>query len=135
MKTLLPLRIATVGTIIILTLIVMFHLLVICRIIPFDLVWGGNVADKNQLWLLESTSIAVNLIMLLFVGAYSGVISVKISPRVQKIGFWIMFILFLLNTLGNILSKNPLETYIFTPLTLLLSLFCLRIATHSPTER
>jgi hypothetical protein len=135
MKTLVPLRIATAGIITILSLSIIFHLLVISGIIPFNLVWGGNIADKGELWLMESISIAVNLIMLLFVGSYSGVISYKISPTVARTGFWMMFILFLLNTLGNILSTNPLETYIFTPLTILLSLFCLRIATHSPLKK
>src|SRR4051812_34308550 len=105
MMKLLPLRFATVGIKIILSLIIIFHLLVISRIIPFDLVWGGNIPDKNKLWLMESISIAINLLMLLFVCAYSGIIRMKINSIVIKVGFWIMFALFVLNTLGNILSK------------------------------
>lgn len=135
MKTLPPLKIATAGIITILTLIIVFHLLVISSIIPFEIVWGGTIADKNQLWLMEAISIAVNVILLLFMGAYSGVIKISIPPAVVKAGFWIMFTLFLFNALGNIMSKNPLEMYLFTPLTLLLSLFCLRIATHSSLRK
>ena len=125
-----PLKIATNGILVILSLMILFHLLVISSIIPYGIIWGGNIADKNQLWLMESISVAITFIMLLFVLAYSGIVRIKLHPTVVKIVFLFMFVLFLLNTLGNILSKNSLETYIFTPLTLLLSLFCLRIATY-----
>jgi len=132
---LLPLKVATNGTLVILSLIIIFHLLVISSIIPFDIVWGGNIADKNKLWIMESISITINFILLLFVLAYSDIIKIKLHPTVVKVGFWLMFVLFLLNTLGNILSKNSLEACIFTPLTLLLSLFCFRIAVYGYSNR
>ena len=45
------------------------------------------------------------------------------------------FVLFFLNTLGNLTAKNVLETYIFTPLTLLLSIFCFRIAVFERQQK
>jgi hypothetical protein len=39
-----------------------------------------------------------------------------------------MFVLFAINTVGNIFSNNELERLIFTPLTLLLAVFSLRLA-------
>lgn len=135
MKTLLPLKVATTGILTILTFLIVFHLLVISRVIPSDMVWGGNLAEKNPLLLMESISIFVNLLLLVFVGAFSKIIRIRMASRVIKAGFWIMFVLFMLNTLGNLLSKNPLEMYLFTPLTLLLTLFCLRIATYRDTEK
>ena len=135
MMKLIPLKVATNGILVILSLIIIFHLLVISGIIPFDIVWGGNIADKKQLWLMESISIIITFIMLLFALAYSGIIRIKLHPTAIKIGFWLMFVFVLLNTLGNILSKNSLETYIFTPLTLLLSLFCFRIAAYGYSNR
>lgn len=135
MKKLISLRTATTGILIILSFIIIFHLLVISGIIPSGIVWGGNITGKDNLWLMESISIGANLVMVLFVLAYTGIIKLRISSTVVRIGFWLMFVLFMLNTLGNLMSKNPLETYLFTPLTLLLSLFCFKIAAFGSKER
>jgi hypothetical protein len=116
-------------------LIIVFHFLVISGVIPSGIVWGGNIADKKELWRMELISIVANVVMLLFVCAYAGLLKVKLRTTAVKVGFWIMFALFMLNTLGNILSKNPLETYIVMPLTLLLSLFCFRIAAFDTKEQ
>jgi hypothetical protein len=128
MKKLLPLSIAVNGLLFILSLVILFHILVITNLIPFDIVWGGRLADKGQMLRLEAISIAVNLVMLLIVCVYAGVLKIKFNPTLLKICFWIMFALFALNTLGNITSKNSFEAFVFTPLTILLALFCLRIA-------
>jgi hypothetical protein len=45
--------------------------------------------------------------------------------------FSLMFLLFLVNTAGNLASTNQLEKQLFTPLTLLLALLSLRVAVSS----
>ena len=59
---------------------------------------------------------------------YAGFLKLKLHQSILKITFWGMFVLFLFNTIGNLLALNNLETIIFTPLTALLSLFSLRLA-------
>ncbi len=135
MNKLLTSRAAATGIAIILSVIIVFHLLVVSRVIPYDIVWGGNISDSNDLWLMEAVSIAVNALLLFLVFAYMGVIKVKVNRTVTKVFFWVMFIFFLLNTLGNILAKQSLETFIFTPLTVLLSLFSFRIAMNGELEK
>ena len=135
MNKLLTSRTAATGIAIILTMIIVFHLLVVSRVIPYDIVWGGNISDPNDLWLMEAISIAVNALLLFLVLAYMDVVNVRPNKTVTKVFFWIMFIFFLLNTLGNILAKQSLETFIFTPLTVLLSLFSLRIAMNGKMEK
>ena len=121
-------RIATYGLLIILSLFVIFHLLILLRVIPFEMVWGGRLKNASQMVSFETVSIVINLIMLAGVGVYAGILQVKINPMVIKAGFGIMFVLFLLNTIGNLSSENEWEKMVFTPLTLLLSLFSLRLA-------
>ena len=135
LSKLLPLNAAITGLLIILSLTIIFHLFVLGGIIPFEIVWGGNIPDEASLWMMETISIAINCIMLLFVLAYAGAIKIKMGTTVAKIGFWIMFLIFLLNSLGNLLAKDTLETYIFTPITLLLSLFCFRIAAFGTSKK
>ena len=129
MKKILPLHFAVYGIVVILSAIILFHFLVIAGIIPSDIVWGGNITDKSELYTMEATSIALNCFMLSIILVYAGIIKVGLNRKLV-IGFiWLMFLLFLLNTVGNLLAKNSLETYIFTPLTFILSIFCLRITT------
>ncbi|MEY4929382.1 MAG: hypothetical protein RI909_106 [Bacteroidota bacterium] len=76
----------------------------------------------------EITSIALNSVMLGIVMMQAGLLKVNVKPIVLKVAFWCMFILFAINTVGNIFSNNELERLIFTPLTLLLAVFSLRLA-------
>jgi len=134
MKKLLPLPIAVTGILVIVSLTIIFHLLVVSGVISPAIVWGGNISSQSQLWLMEAVSIFINLLMLLFVMAYAGVLKVKMPTVVFKVGFWAMFVLFALNTLGNLAAKHSLETYIFTPLTFFLAVCCYRIAAYEFTR-
>lgn len=120
------LALATIATI--LSLIVLFHLLIITGIIPFDIVWGGRLADRAQMLRMETVSIALNVLMLAVVGIRAGFFGKGIHPRIVTAALWIMAALFALNTVGNGLSQNSLERMIFTPLTLILCVLCLRLA-------
>jgi hypothetical protein len=122
-------QIAIIGILSILSLIVVFHLLVMLGIVPFEIVWGGRLKDASQMLLFETVSVLMNLLMLMVVGIHAGIIKIKLNRLVIKTALWAMFLLFLLNTAGNLFSNNELEKMLFTPLTLLLSLFSLRLAT------
>ncbi len=130
MKKILSLNIAVTGTIIIISCVIVFHLLVLAGFIPSNIVWGGNLADKQQLYTMEIVSIAINVLMLFVILVYSGVVIAAINRKIIIGVIWLMFGLFLLNTVGNLLAKNSLETHIFTPITFVLSLFCLRIGVY-----
>jgi hypothetical protein len=58
----------------------------------------------------------------------ANLLSIDIPKKIITYAFWLMTGLFLLNTLGNILSKNKLERNLFTPVTILLAIFSLIIA-------
>ena len=121
-------RVATYGLLIILTLFVVFHLLIMVGIKPFEIVWGGRLKDASQMLSFEAISVMINLIMLATVSVYAGILQVNINPRVIKVGFWLMFVIFFLNTIGNLASVNNFEQMVFTPVTLLLAIFSLRLA-------
>lgn len=76
----------------------------------------------------EMISIAINLIMLAVVAIHTGILKLRIKPLLIYIVLWCMGGLFLLNTIGNLLSINTFEKMVFTPLTLLLSICCFRLA-------
>lgn len=132
MRSLISERVALWGTAVILSGIVVFHLLVLLRVIPYDIVWGGRLTSEAQMVSFETVSILVNSFMLLVLALRAGVVPVRVPPLVLRLAFGLMAGLFALNTVGNLLSTNSFETWTFTPLTLLLAVFSLRLAMGSP---
>jgi hypothetical protein len=64
MKKFLTERFAINGLLTILSLFVIFHLLVIIKIIPFEIVWGGRLKDQSQMLTFETFSAIINMFML-----------------------------------------------------------------------
>ena len=116
-----PARIATFSLITLFSLTILFHLLVISGIIPYNIIWGGRIESQSQMYLFESISIIVNIVFLLIIFIYAEIVRFKVSSRVITTCLWIMTGFFLLNTLGNLLSVNSLEKAVFTPATALIS--------------
>jgi hypothetical protein len=112
----------------VLSLVIVFHLLVLSGVVPFDIVWGGRISSAAEMQRFELVSIAINAVMLLVVCIRAGFIRIQIAPVILKVAFWLMTILFLLNTIGNLFSQNDFEKLVFTPLTFALMIFSYRLA-------
>lgn len=119
----LPRRIATYGLTLILGLVVLFHICVLTGLIPFSIVWGGRLENQEQMIVFEAISIFLNVCMLAIV-----FISIRHRNTLIVIALWLMAVLFFINTIGNLLSTNELERILFTPLTLVLTIFSVRLA-------
>jgi len=128
MRRLISVHTAARSVIIILSLIVIFHLLVLAGIIPYKIVWGGRLENTTDMIRFEVVSIGINLLMLAIVANKSGYLNWGKSKQWIRIGLWIMVVLFSINTLGNLVAINIWEKIIFTPLTLLLAFFSFRLA-------
>lgn len=114
--------------ILVFSLILIFHLMIVSGLVPYDMVWGGRLENREQMLGFESVSIALNLLLLGIVLVKSGRLKIEIQPKILRVCFWIMGGLFALNTLGNLLSNNLWEAIIFSPLTLVLSFYSFKIA-------
>ncbi len=132
MKRIIPIRIALVGLFLLLSLFSVFHVLVLTGVIPYTIVWGGKMQAPAQMQLMEGISLGIMLALLTVVGSRAEIIPLKLPARAFKIVFWAMFVLFLLNTLGNLASVNDFERFAFPPVTLLMAIFSLRIAIEKP---
>lgn len=118
-------RIAELGMIVVFSFSIFFHVLVLLEMIDFKMVWGGKMKTASDMYKMETVSLFVNFIFLIILLMKIQIFKKGFSPKVITVSLWIMFSLFLLNTLGNLLSESSLETIIFTPITILLSVFCL----------
>ncbi len=128
MKNFLSIRVATYGLLSMLSLVIVFHFLVLTGIVPFEIVWGGRIKDSSEMEVFEAFSITLNLLMLFIIGIKSGFIKLSLNPTIIKISLWLMFVLFFVNTMGNLFSINQWEKIIFTPITIVLAVFSLRLA-------
>ena len=127
-KKIIPFHTAAKGIFIILTIMLLFHILVLTGFIPFDIVWGGRLKSREDMLVFESVSVGVNLLIVLVIAGHAGYLPLSFNKKITPLLTWLMAGLFLLNTIGNLMAVNPIEKFIFTPLTLLLTLLCYRVA-------
>jgi hypothetical protein len=114
------------------SILVIFHILVVVGVIPYDLVWGGRLGNAAQMRQFEIVSIIINLLIMLVVAMRGGYIQSLLPRKLITVLIWIFVLLFSLNTVGNLLSKNLLESIIFTPLTLVIAVLCYRLTLENP---
>ncbi len=121
-------EIAQIGLLVILSATIVFHVLVLAKIIPYKIVWGGRLKTDADMYKFELISLILNLFFLCVISIKAGVFKVDFPENVLNYIVWAMTALFFLNTVGNLLSKNSLEKKIFTPVTILLTIFLLILA-------
>jgi hypothetical protein len=56
---------------------------------------------------------------------HSKLLKIDFPPKIMISFLWLMTVLFLVNTLGNVRSKNKIEKLYFTPTTIVLTIFSL----------
>ena len=110
-----------------------FHCLVIFGLLPYDIVWAGRINNQEELMKMESISLLIVLIAILLVSLRIRLLKIVINPRIIAAGIWILFVFFVLNTLGNLSAKNSFEKYGFGLLTFVISSLVLRLAIADKT--
>ena len=133
-KNLLTQRMAGAGLAGILSLLVILHSLILLRIVPFEVVWGGRLKSVSEMVVFETISIAITLVMLTVAVAAGGYLTVRINRVAIRVALLIMLAVFLLNTIGNLLSTNRFEQMIFAPITLIASGLCMKLASVKKSE-
>jgi hypothetical protein len=110
-------------------LLIIFHILVLLRVIPAEIVWGGQIQGvPSNLITLETIALAVTLFFILIVAAKLGYVPAGRFAGGVNIGVWLIFVYLLLNTLGNLASGVTFEKLLFAPITIILALCAFRLA-------
>jgi hypothetical protein len=104
----------------VLTAIIVFHILIIIRIIPYEIVWAGKLKSVNEMYVFEMVSILVNILLLAVLLLKGNFLKYKIDSKIINGILWFFVFVFALNTVGNLMAKSFFEKAIFTPLTLTL---------------
>ena len=70
-----------------LSAIMLFHVLVIINVIPYEIIWGGRIRNRRELINLELISIIVNAIMIFVVLIRTGMVGFSIRRRWMRLLF------------------------------------------------
>ena len=117
--------IAQFGLLILLSLFLLLHFSILIKIIPYNLIWGGRLKSEKEMVRFEIFSILINSLFVIVTLTRMSLLTIDMPKNVITYSLCFMTGLFLLNTLGNITSKNKLEQRLFTPITILLAIFSL----------
>jgi hypothetical protein len=79
------------------------------------------------MYVFETISIGVNLFLLWILVVKRKYIKANRSSKMLNVALWLFVIIFSLNTIGNLFSETNFETIVFTPITFISAIFCLRI--------
>ena len=101
-----------------LSAVIVFHLCIIVKIIPYTIAWGGRLHNDSEMYVFEFVSIGINLFLgfvLLMKGQY---LKFYFKEKIVNLTLWFFFGLFVLNTIGNLFAKTTFEKF-FSILTFL----------------
>ena len=110
-----------------LTVVLVFHTLVLTGIIPYAIIWAGKISSVADMRKLEVISVCVNAFAILILLLKADYIQHRIPIKILNVIIWLLAVLFSLNTIGNLFAESRFELYFFTPLTFILTVLCLRI--------
>lgn len=134
MRKLISARLAGNILLTLLILFIVFDVLVMLKIVPSNIVWGGQLQDStSSVATLEFVAILVTLLFALIVAAKMEYIKVRNFANAITVGLWIIFAYMLLNTVGNLASGVSAEKLIFAPITIVMALLALRLAVEKDT--
>jgi hypothetical protein len=91
--------------------VILFHICIILKIIPYDIAWGGRLTNDAEMYVFETISILINVFLSIILLMKDNIIKYKFSDKVINVILWSFFAIFVLNTVGNIIAKTIFEKY------------------------
>lgn len=96
--------------------VILFHICIMLRIIPYNIAWGGRITNDNEMYVFETISILINLFLSWILSMKGNLVKFKFTNKTVNTILWIFFGIFILNTVGNFFAKTYFEKF-FTVLT------------------
>jgi phosphatidylserine synthase len=112
--------------------VIIFHICIIVKIIPYNIAWGGRLTNDNEKYVFEGISILINVFLSWLLFMKGDYVKFKFPNKTINIILWIFFGLFILNTVGNIFAKTNFEK-LFAILTGLSAILIWQIIKHKKT--
>ncbi|TGK50691.1 hypothetical protein EHQ16_04490 [Leptospira kanakyensis] len=101
-----------------------FHVIALFQFIPYKYLWGGRLSSVEEMYVMETVSLIVNTFFLWASFQYTQYLNKGLVPLWIRLVFAFIGIIFLANTIGNLVAVTDLETLLATPVTAVLSGIC-----------
>lgn len=98
--------------------LLIFHFCILLKIIPYDITWGGRLTNDSEMYVFETFSILLNLVLYLALLIKGKFVKQLFSDKVINIILWVFIVFFGLNTIGNLVAETLFEKF-FSIITLL----------------
>ncbi|MFN3996187.1 hypothetical protein [Algoriphagus sp.] len=85
------------------------HLLILLKIIPYELTWGGKLKNDSEMYVFEFFSITVNSFLLYVLLQKGNFVKRVFGPKTLTVILWVFFGIFVLNTFGNLFAETTFE--------------------------
>jgi len=100
---------------------------------PLDFLWGGRMKTAEELLVFEIISLVTAFVILFLILVKAKKLNFPKLAGIANVGMWVLFAVFVLNTVGNIIAKTTFEKC-FAVVTLILALLMLRMALEKNTN-
>ena len=89
--------------------VMLFHLCILLKIIPYGMTWGGRLTNDTEMYVFEGVSIILNLVLGITLLIKANYLKQMIPLKMVHVILWVFLILFALNTVGNLFAKTKFE--------------------------
>ena len=108
--------------------LMVFHVLVLLKVVPSNIVWGGQVGDSaSNFVLMEIIALVITLLFAVIVAVKVEYLKVSRFHGIINLGIWLIFAYLILNTIANLASGVQAENFVFAPIGLIMAFFALRL--------
>ena len=139
MKRIISFDTSVMFSLFLLGILILFHgciligILFFDYVLPLDFLWGGKMTSVSQLLSFEIVSLLTSGLFFFLLLIRSNWLRLPKLIGVARVAMWAVFILFLLNTIGNLMATTAFEKW-FAIVTGFLSFLFLRIAIEKNTD-
>ncbi len=89
--------------------VIFFHLLILFKIIPYEITWGGRLQNDKEMYIFEVISILINMLLIWVLLMKGNFVNYKIPESAVNLILWVFLVIFFLNTIGNLFAKTNFE--------------------------
>ena len=111
-------------------IIICVEVLVLLKIVPYDIIGGGRMQSYEKAAMLAGFSILVQLILLYCIAAAANILSNKRFQKITGMVLEVFSVYFVLNIVMNLMGKTWFER-VFCSLICLVQVVCFRVIVHS----
>lgn len=91
--------------------VILFHLSIIAKVIPYNIAWGGRLQNDSEMYVFEAISIFINLFLALVLLMKGGYVKFRFRSKAINVILYIFLALFALNTVGNLFARTNFEKF------------------------